>query len=1733
MPRVDVWDIPAESPEKQQAEPLWVGLTRAKIGDRYDIGKQLGQGGFGSVQVVIERGTGKEYACKSIVKRLSLPNVSVTKQNQHLENIRREALILRRLRGTLNVVHLEDVFEDEEAVHMVMEWCKGGELVHRINTRHYSERTAASYMRAVLRTLAQCHHLRILHRDIKPGNFMLLTDADNAPVKAIDFGLAVFFDPKKLPRTDLGLEGTPHFMAPEQLSGKTEPASDIWSAGVMAHQLLCGNVPFDDVRNPRAPALSLVWRAILTEEPRFTQRSWSGISELAKDFVRSLLRKDPKDRPTAKQALAHPWLQGKSDQRNQGAPLARTVVQRLQKFGVESALKRTVLDMIANDLINRHIEELKLQQQQQQQQQQGQQQQPSEPSFHAGISTATPMTAAAAAAPAAAAAASIDHTSGGPAGVDAGEATPQGAAAAAAAGSPLPQPPPPPAADAAAAIRLRQLAAQDLLLRSGGLAPKHATVHAGEEALAALRRGQLLGLPRPPSMCGIAPAPGAPLAAAAAAAVAGATGRIQVPYPPQNPPQRRSHDLGQKPPLLLSSGGAAAADGLYSRSATSLGLLNSQQLHQQDSTQQQQPQPQQPLQPSPTVAEQAAAGATAPAKPPSPQAPPLPMRYSGPAASQGPLAVGSSPLGMPRSPSWQRIARSAAAAAAAAAATGGPVAPAGALPPPNGDRSGSGSGNGAAGAVGGGGSSYKGPVKDLAAATAWDMGFMATRLAQEGGSGHALHHYARLLGSAGERSLHGVRERSYHAGLTPAVRPHSPTASPFLGGADGQAQAPSAAATGEGSNGGGGSSEYMRMLSLAARQRAEQRKVQRLSLDTSGHRQSHYGRLMAAEAAAEGTAAATTTERGAGAGAAADMAPPEEADEEGRDDETSADTASVSGGADGAGGGTLSNSAATTGAFSSPGPAGVPSAHVSAAALLPPSPTVSRRSPAPQRSPPSATAATAAHGDAARSPASAPPPAGPFTTTDTAAAATLASPSNRRPLAKPSIPGLEEADAVSLNNAIASTPAAATTGGGGGGQAGSDGGMSYTSGSVPGATDEGADSLAALREGDVEEEGMEEEGGGGGGGRQPGGAEEVKRSSLLRRVRKALLKPVKTLLGTSNNTNTNSPAAASAGRNLLGSAQRAASSSDGGRSGTATPTSSAGGIAAGARTPVARSGTLAKLSASIDQAAAAAAAAAASITGGGGGRAGAGGGARGLSTLSVSSVVLPTEERGRGRGAYAAFVQNAGTGTNTPLDRSAHGTATTDRSGHSERDRSVRNGRERSFASSEGGGAVPASAVPAAVIAAAPAATATTVTAPAAAAVPGPAGYAIHTVKAHRDPQAIAGTTTTAAVAAVAAAAAVPATTATGAGVGVAMRTSAAGFVEGNTAANGTTTVSAAAATTVAAEAPAETPAAAALTARASPSVMTAAATRADGGVEEGTKVEGKEGAALSAARVAAVYQPAAMEGVSTPAGATEVQAPTVAAVAVAAAATPEVAVTEARQVAEAAADGAAVLAAASALPRSSVRQDELAPALALLLGDAGKVEELQEVMRRLQYDRAEELTYEQLSEGLQWLGYRLEASEVADLLRQVSGGAQEGLTASQFIASQVDWRSFQANHRSQWLDCLRKAFAELGGGQGPGGRVTVEQLVAALSDKLPEEEVNLAVQDSLMDAAVETDAMDFDGFVRLMRCNSSDSLASGASSEMSYDLYDPRLKDASLHGPLGDGTHYQPALETVPDDQE
>ncbi len=206
--RIDAWD----QKKHREFSPVSCGYP-AGFEEKYDVGDDLGRGGFGVVRVVSKKKNGKQYAAKSIKKVLEVPNLSIDRQAAHLANIKREISVLYRLRGTLNVVHFKEALEDSEYVHIIMEMCRGGELSHSLAQRHYSEKTVrgaakhrclscthawivelnrtcrglqvSSYMRAVLRTLAQCHSHRILHRDVKPGNFMLLNTSERSPLKAI------------------------------------------------------------------------------------------------------------------------------------------------------------------------------------------------------------------------------------------------------------------------------------------------------------------------------------------------------------------------------------------------------------------------------------------------------------------------------------------------------------------------------------------------------------------------------------------------------------------------------------------------------------------------------------------------------------------------------------------------------------------------------------------------------------------------------------------------------------------------------------------------------------------------------------------------------------------------------------------------------------------------------------------------------------------------------------------------------------------------------------------------------------------------------------------------------------------------------------------------------------------------------------------------------------------------------------------------------------------------------------------------------------------------------------------------------------------------------------------------------------------------------------------------------------------------------------------------------------
>jgi calcium-dependent protein kinase len=118
--------------------------TGRDIAARYELGGELGRGEFGVTYLCTDRATGEALACKSISKKKLRTPVDV-------EDVRREVEIMRHLPKHPNIVTLRDTYEDDNAVHLVMELCEGGELFDRIVAKgHYTERAAAMVAKTIV-----------------------------------------------------------------------------------------------------------------------------------------------------------------------------------------------------------------------------------------------------------------------------------------------------------------------------------------------------------------------------------------------------------------------------------------------------------------------------------------------------------------------------------------------------------------------------------------------------------------------------------------------------------------------------------------------------------------------------------------------------------------------------------------------------------------------------------------------------------------------------------------------------------------------------------------------------------------------------------------------------------------------------------------------------------------------------------------------------------------------------------------------------------------------------------------------------------------------------------------------------------------------------------------------------------------------------------------------------------------------------------------------------------------------------------------------------------------------------------------------------------------------------------------------------------------------------------------------------------------------------------------------
>ncbi|OWM66440.1 calcium-dependent protein kinase 28-like isoform X2 [Punica granatum] len=311
---------------------------------RYTIGKLLGHGQFGYTYVATDRTTGDRVAVKRIEKNKMVLPVAV-------EDVKREVKILQALTGHENVVQFHNAFEDESYVFIVMELCEGGELLDRILAKkdsRYTEKDAAVVVRQMLKVAAECHLHGLVHRDMKPENFLFKSKKENSPLKATDFGLSDFIRPG---RKFQDIVGSAYYVAPEVLKRKSGPESDVWSIGVITYILLCGRRPFWDKTEDG------IFKEVLRKKPDFRRKPWPTISESAKDFVKKLLVKDPRARLTAAQALSHPWVREGGDASE--IPIDISVLHNMRQFVKYNRFKQFALRALASTLDEDELADLK------------------------------------------------------------------------------------------------------------------------------------------------------------------------------------------------------------------------------------------------------------------------------------------------------------------------------------------------------------------------------------------------------------------------------------------------------------------------------------------------------------------------------------------------------------------------------------------------------------------------------------------------------------------------------------------------------------------------------------------------------------------------------------------------------------------------------------------------------------------------------------------------------------------------------------------------------------------------------------------------------------------------------------------------------------------------------------------------------------------------------------------------------------------------------------------------------------------------------------------------------------------------------------------------------------------------------------------------------------------------------------------------------------------------------
>jgi eukaryotic-like serine/threonine-protein kinase len=276
---------------------VFASMSRTLLGkvldEKYKLVEIIGSGGYGAVFRAVHTMLGRVVAVKVLQPGPAIASLG--------ESIRVEGVSACSVNHP-NAVKIWDAGVTKEGLaYLVMELLVGRTLRQEMSRdKPLSLERCAEVVLPVCEVLSVAHAANVVHRDIKPDNIFLHTDAGREVVKVVDFGIAKLMngDPQCGDQATHTIEviGTPEYVAPERFEAASyDGRADVYSLGVMLYEMLCGHLPFQTSREFRWAVASMH----MDDPPPSLQEINPNIPSEVDEIVLRALAKDPRERPNA------------------------------------------------------------------------------------------------------------------------------------------------------------------------------------------------------------------------------------------------------------------------------------------------------------------------------------------------------------------------------------------------------------------------------------------------------------------------------------------------------------------------------------------------------------------------------------------------------------------------------------------------------------------------------------------------------------------------------------------------------------------------------------------------------------------------------------------------------------------------------------------------------------------------------------------------------------------------------------------------------------------------------------------------------------------------------------------------------------------------------------------------------------------------------------------------------------------------------------------------------------------------------------------------------------------------------------------------------------------------------------------------------------------------------------------------------------------------------------------